>query len=156
MSENSETTQVNPVLTVFVLVYNQKKFVNRCVDGVLMQKTNFSFNVIVHDDSSTDGTSEILEEILGCDSRLRVIRQAQNIYSHGACLFNLSSALATSRYVALVEGDDFWTDPTKKFRNKWICSSLSPAWPCVCTRSSTSMRRETLWADAGRLPGGLG
>lgn len=106
-------TLVNPVVTVFVLVYNQKKFVKRCIDGVLMQKTSFAFDVVVHDDASSDGTSSILQEMESFDSRLKVIRQPENIFSRGDCLFNLIASLATSRYVALVEGDDFWTDPSK-------------------------------------------
>jgi len=113
MNKTHQRAAEEPVLTVVVLVFNQERFVKRCIDGVLMQKTSFLFDVIVHDDASTDGTSQIIREIQGSDHRVKVIRQEENIYSRGICLTNLIVSIATSRYVALVEGDDFWTDPCK-------------------------------------------
>ena len=52
----------NPLVSICTLTYNHNPFIKECLDGILMQKTNFAFELIVHDDASTDGTAEIIKE----------------------------------------------------------------------------------------------
>ena len=56
------TNNMQPIVTVWCLTYNQKRFIRDALDGFVMQKVNFIFEVIVHDDCSTDGTTEIIQE----------------------------------------------------------------------------------------------
>ena len=49
-------------VSVYCLVYNHEKYLRQCLDGFVMQKTNFKFEVIVHDDASTDGSADIIRE----------------------------------------------------------------------------------------------
>jgi len=51
-----------PLVSISCITFNHSKYVRQCFDGFLMQKTNFKFEVVVHDDASTDGTKEIIEE----------------------------------------------------------------------------------------------
>ena len=53
---------VNPVVSVYCMTYNHENYIRDCLDGFLMQKTTFPFEVIVHDDASTDRTQEIIRE----------------------------------------------------------------------------------------------
>lgn len=50
------------IVSVRCLVYNQKRYIKQCLDGIVMQKTSFPYEAIIHDDASTDGTAEIIKE----------------------------------------------------------------------------------------------
>ena len=111
------TKQNSPIMvSVLCATYNQKKYICQCLDSVLGQKTDFGFEVIVRDDCSTDGTSEIvLEYAKKYPGRVVPLMLEENHYSHGKNdvafirLFNL----VRGKYFAVCEGDDFWTDPDK-------------------------------------------
>ena len=80
-----------------------------------MQDTDFPFEVIVHDDASTDGTAEIILEYAAKYPRLiRTIIQTDNQYSKGG-LINPRFVFpkAVGKYIAICEGDDYWTDKLK-------------------------------------------
>ncbi|OUO91806.1 hypothetical protein B5F40_02950 [Gordonibacter sp. An230] len=102
-------------VTVCVTAYNHEKYIEQCLDGIIMQETNFAFEVIVHDDASTDGTSQII----GCYKRrypnkIVTILQAENQFQQGrSILKEFIFPLAKGRYIAFCEGDDYWTDPKK-------------------------------------------
>lgn len=109
-----------PLLTVCLTTYQQSRYIRACLDGILMQQTDFDFNVIIGDDESTDGTSEICAEYAQRHpdkvqhfrrSRIDVI----HINGHPTGRFNFIQNLnaATGEYIALCEGDDYWTDPKK-------------------------------------------
>ena len=51
-----------PLVTIRCITYNHEPFIRRCLDGFVMQKTNFPFEAVVHDDASTDGTADIIRE----------------------------------------------------------------------------------------------
>ena len=51
----------NPLVSIRSICFNQEKYIEKCLDGFLMQKTNFPFEVIIHDDASTDGTIDIIK-----------------------------------------------------------------------------------------------
>jgi glycosyltransferase involved in cell wall biosynthesis len=105
-----------PVLaTVCCIAYNQESYVGEAIDSFLSQETEFPFEIIVHDDASTDGTAEV---ILGYAKRyprlIRTIIQTENQYSKGG-LINPRFVFpkAAGKYLAICEGDDYWTDKTK-------------------------------------------
>lgn len=102
-------------VSVLCTAYNHEKYLRRCLDGFLMQKTDFRFEVLVNDDVSTDHTADILREYAArCPDIIRPVFQTENQYSRGK-LINLEILLplARGKYIALCEGDDFWTDPYK-------------------------------------------
>lgn len=105
-----------PVLaTVCCTTYNHEKFVRDAIESFLTQETDFPFEIIVHDDASTDGTAEIIREYADRYPRLiRPIIQAENQYSKGG-LINPRFVFpkARGKYLALCEGDDYWTDARK-------------------------------------------
>ncbi len=101
-----------PKLTVITVSYNQEKFIAQALDGFVMQKTDFPFIVIVGDDGSTDKTQEIIKEYAEkYPDIIKPILQKNNtgIYKNAMTTYNK----AESEYVALCEGDDYWTDPLK-------------------------------------------
>lgn len=106
-----------PLLSIRCLVYNHEPFLRQCLDGFVMQKTNFPFEAIVHDDASTDGSAAIIREYAEkYPDIIKPIYETENQYSKrdGSLTRIMDAAMhPDSKYVALCEGDDYWTDPNK-------------------------------------------
>ncbi len=103
------------MVSVFCAVYNHEKYIRRCLEGFVMQKTDFPFEVLIHDDASTDRSAEIIREFeQKYPDVIKPIYQTENQYSRGVRLqrvWNLPRA--RGKYIALCEGDDCWTSPYK-------------------------------------------
>lgn len=104
-----------PLVSVVCITYNHEDYIQKCLNGFLMQKTNFRFEILVHDDASIDNTATIIrkyEEEYA--SLFRVVYQKENQYSQGVCpCEDILFPMARGKYIALCEGDDYWTDPYK-------------------------------------------
>lgn len=103
------------LVTVVCITYNQINYIEKALESFLSQITNFRFQILVHDDASTDGTAEKLTEYSAKYPNIfKLILQSENQYSKGTLLSvdNLWSHIE-SRFVAFCEGDDFWLDPYK-------------------------------------------
>lgn len=120
----------NPKVSVCVTTFNHEKYVRKCLDGILSQKTSFDFEIIVHDDASKDATSEIVVEYAKSHPSLIIpILQTINCYSQNphAPLLNCARA-ARGEYLAICEGDDYWIDPEKlEIQNKILESDVQIA-----------------------------
>lgn len=110
----------DPLVSICCLVYNHEPFLRQCLDGFVMQQTTFPFEAIVHDDASTDGSAAIIREYAEkYPDIIKPIYETENQYSkHNGTdsIFRLMVDAAmspNSKYVALCEGDDYWTDPNK-------------------------------------------
>lgn len=105
-----------PLVSVFCLTYNHAPYIRQCLDGFLMQRTSFDYEVIINDDASTDGTTEIIKEYENKYPEIIIpIYHEENLYSKGERGFWNKYCLprAQGKYIALCEGDDYWTDPYK-------------------------------------------
>ncbi|MGN0613937.1 MAG: glycosyltransferase family 2 protein [Porcipelethomonas sp.] len=104
-----------PAVSIRCTAFNHEKYISQCLDGFLLQKTNFPFEIVVHDDASTDRTAEIIrtyEEKY--PNIIKPIYEAENQYSKkDGSLRRILNANMKGRYIALCEGDDFWTSPEK-------------------------------------------
>lgn len=106
---------MKPVVSICCATYNHSSYIRQCLDGFVTQKTSFSFEVIVHDDASTDGTQDIIREFAArYPDIIKPIYQTENQYSKGVRI-NLTYIFPRikGKYVAICEGDDYWTDPYK-------------------------------------------
>ncbi|MBR5176140.1 MAG: glycosyltransferase [Bacteroidales bacterium] len=102
-------------VSVICLAYNHAKYIRDTLDGFVTQETDFPFEVIVHDDASTDGTGEIIREYQAkYPDLIKPIFQKENQYSKGV-LINKEFIFPLLRgdYIAFCEGDDYWTDSRK-------------------------------------------
>lgn len=104
-----------PLLSICCVTYNHKKYIRQCLDSFLMQKTNFKFEIIIHDDASTDGTADIIKEYYEkYPDIIKPIFQTENQFSQGKSISKtFIYPRIKGKYVALCEGDDYWTDPYK-------------------------------------------
>ena len=102
-------------VSVICLAYNQAPYIRDALEGFVSQRTDFPFEVIVHDDASNDGTTGIIQEYATkYPDIIRPVYQTVNQYSQGAKIArDFLFPLIRGRYVAICEGDDYWTDPLK-------------------------------------------
>jgi glycosyltransferase involved in cell wall biosynthesis len=104
-----------PTVSILCACYNHENFIRDTINGFLIQKTNFQFEIIAHDDASTDGTKEILIEYeTKYPDIFRNIYQSENQYSKkNGYVGRIQFTAAKGKYIAICEGDDYWTDPLK-------------------------------------------
>ena len=105
-----------PLVSICCITYNHHLYIRQCLNGFLMQKTNFAFDVIINDDCSTDGTTEILREYASKNPDIiKPIFQDENQYAKGVrgMFQHFVFPKAQGKYIAICEGDDYWTDPLK-------------------------------------------
>ncbi|MDB9153001.1 glycosyltransferase family 2 protein [Parabacteroides distasonis] len=109
-------TDLRPVkVTIRCITYNHEPYIRQALEGFVMQETNFRFEAIVHDDASTDGTAGIIQEYAEkYPDIIKPILETENQYSKGdGSLGRIMNAAMRGKYIALCEGDDYWTDPFK-------------------------------------------
>ncbi len=103
------------IVTVITLVYNHEPYIRQCLEGIVMQKTDFFFEVLVHDDASTDSSANIIREYEEkYPDIIKPIYQTENQHSKKVGIFKtFIYPIVKSKYIAMCEGDDYWTDPYK-------------------------------------------
>lgn len=104
-----------PVVSIICLAYNHENYIREALEGFVMQKTNFPFEIVIHDDASTDNTASIIREYQAKYPDLfNPIFQSENQYSkERGRVTKIVFDAAQGKYVSLCEGDDYWTDPLK-------------------------------------------
>lgn len=105
-----------PLVAIECTVYNHEPYLRDCLDGFVMQQTDFPFVAVVHDDASTDKSADIVREYAAkYPDIIRPIYETENQYSKGTLSRIMNEALDATgaKYIALCEGDDYWTDPHK-------------------------------------------
>jgi glycosyltransferase involved in cell wall biosynthesis len=113
MSGNSES---KIMVSINCVTFNHKAYIRQALDSFLMQKTDFEYEILVHDDASTDGTGDILREYESkYPDKVKPLIQTENQYSQG--IDNISGAFnfprARGKYIFMCDGDDYWTSPDK-------------------------------------------
>lgn len=104
-----------PLVSICCLTYNHESYIQQCLEGFLMQRTSFPVEVLIHDDASTDRTADIIR---GYETKypdlIKPIYQTENQFSKGIGVTMVYQfPRAKGKYIAICEGDDFWTDPYK-------------------------------------------
>jgi glycosyltransferase involved in cell wall biosynthesis len=109
-AENIEI--IKPLVSVDIITYNHEKFINESLDSVLMQITNFVFEIVICDDYSNDNTRNILLEYYKKYPEKIILRfNNQNVGLSNNYFDNKKAC--RGKYIAILEGDDYWTDPYK-------------------------------------------
>ena len=103
------------VVSVYCLAYNHEQYIRDALEGFVRQKTNFRYEVLVHDDASTDNTPAIIREYAQkYPDIIKPIFQTENQYSKGVKILpEIIHPKSSGRYIAFCEGDDYWCDENK-------------------------------------------
>ncbi len=110
----SDRNTCDAVVTVVCMTYNHEKYIAKALDGFVNQKTTFKYEIIVHDDASTDRTAEIVSEYEKKYDNIIFIRQKENAYSRKIKIFfQYIKPIVHGEFIAYCEGDDYWIDDHK-------------------------------------------
>ncbi len=103
------------MVSICCLTYNHVNFISQCLEGFINQQTNFDYEILIHDDASTDGTQEVIKKYVEqYPDLIFPIYQKENQWTLGkkpTWEFNFNRS--KGKYIALCEGDDYWTDALK-------------------------------------------
>lgn len=113
--KNEEFDKQPIMVSIRCLVYNHEPYLRQCLEGFVMQQTDFRFEAIVHDDVSTDRSAEIIREYAEkYPEIIKPIFETENQYSKfDGSISRIMRENIRGKYVAYCEGDDCWTDPLK-------------------------------------------
>lgn len=132
---------MTPLVTVILLTYNHKNYIEECLESVVSQNTNFAFEIIIGDDCSSDGTRAICEVYsTQYPDLIKLIPREKNI----GLPDNLIQTLAYTKgnFVAFIEGDDYWTDKNK-LQTQFDILQENPIYQAVTHNSDVIYPTET-------------
>ncbi len=121
------------IVSVICIVYNHEKYLEQCLNGLVNQKTSFRYEVIVHDDASTDKSPEIIKDYQKKYPEIIIpILQKENQYSKESTAINkITFSKAKGQFIAFCEGDDYWIDNEKLQKQYDAISKHSDCKMCV-------------------------
>ena len=126
--------QETPLVSICCIAYTQEQYIRETLDSFLKQKTSFPFEILIHDDASTDRTADIIREYAAKHPGIvKPICQTENQHSRGIAVgqaFNYPRA--QGKYIALCEGDDFWIDPLK-LQKQFDFMEANPEYALCCS-----------------------
>lgn len=133
-------------VSICCLSYNHEDYIAEAIESFLNQKTDFLFEVLIHDDASTDRSAEIIKEY---EKRypqiIKAVYQTENQYSQGVLVDVENQKRARGKYVAHCEGDDYWTDPYKLQKQVDYMNAHPECSMCVHSASKVSaVKKKTL------------
>lgn len=103
---------MNPLLSVCIITYNHEKYIVQNVESILIQETNFEFEIVIGEDCSTDNTRDLLLDIKAkYTDKIKLLPSEKNIGAIPNFIKTLKAC--NSKYIAICEGDDYWTDSNK-------------------------------------------
>jgi glycosyltransferase involved in cell wall biosynthesis len=139
-------------VTVLVVTYDHERFIARALDGALAQETEFEYEILVSEDRSTDRTREIvLDYARRHPDRIRLLLSERNLHSNEVVVRGWRAA--RGRYVALLDGDDYWSSPRKLSRQVEFLESHPEC--SMCFHNARVLDEATgddsrLWTPAGQ------
>ena len=104
----------NIEVSILCLTYNQGRYIRSAIEGFLMQKTDFNYEIVIHDDASTDNTRDIIDEYSGkYPDKIIRLYEKENQFSKDNVAMEMYFPKCRGKYIAYCEGDDYWIDSRK-------------------------------------------
>lgn len=132
----------NPRISVWMITFNHRPYIRQAVESVLAQRTSFPFEIVIGDDCSTDGTRDLLREMAAAHpAMIRLLLHERNI----GMIANQNAVFEACRgtHVAMLEGDDYWTDTGKLEAQLQAMDAHPDCWlsfhPCFESRRGRRM-----------------
>jgi glycosyltransferase involved in cell wall biosynthesis len=114
ITEQTWPEETMPLVSICCIAYNHDGFIRDAIEGFLIQETTFPVEILIHDDASADGTADIIREHEAKYPQLiKPIYQTENQWSKGNKPGHINLARAKGEFIAVCEGDDYWTNPQK-------------------------------------------
>ena len=149
-----------PKVSIVCLAYNAAPYIREALEGFLQQKTNFTIEILIHDDASTDGTAEIIRDYANKNPGLiRAVCQSENQLSKGVVASSTFLwPLIRGKYVAVCEADDYWTDLHKLQKQvDWLDAhpESSVCFHPVVVHFEDGSRKDSLYPSPKDCPDGF-
>jgi glycosyltransferase involved in cell wall biosynthesis len=120
------------VVSICCQTYNHVNYIEQCLEGFLMQKTDFKFEILLRDDASTDGTTDIVKKYVNkYPEIIKPLIYKENQFQKGISPFKDNVKRAIGKYIAICEGDDYWTDTLKLQKQVDLMEKYQEASMCV-------------------------
>lgn len=133
------------MVSILTTAYNHAPYIAQALNSFLMQKTDFPFEVIIHDDASTDGTADIIRKYAEkYPDIIHPIFQTENQYSKGADVYKFMIPLIRGKYIAQCEGDDYWCDERKLQKQVDYMEKHSECSYCFCNSYNVNLKSEII------------
>lgn len=130
LAELPESPDATPKVSVAMITYNHASFIAHAVESVMMQKADFDYEVIIGEDCSKDNTRRLLLELQAKHpGRLKLLLHERNL--GGNENFKRTLDACRGKYLAILEGDDYWTSP-HKLQKQVDALDRNPDWS-ICT-----------------------
>lgn len=100
-----------PLVSICMITYNHESYIKQAIESVLMQKCKFAFEIVIGEDCSTDNTFMICQELAQNNPKIKLLPSIANLGMMPNLIRTLNAC--NSKYIAMLEGDDYWTDPQK-------------------------------------------
>jgi glycosyltransferase involved in cell wall biosynthesis len=144
----------DPLISVCLVTYNHCSYIQQALDGVLAQKTSCPVEIVIGDDCSDDGTTEIVREFQRMHpERIRLLTATQNLGRHtgnGRLNFIRTLRACRGRYIAMLDGDDYWISDNK-LQDQFIALETHSNW-AICFHRARVVN-ETNGETVFELPG---
>ena len=103
---------IKPIVSIFCMVYNHEPFLQKCLDGFMMQKCKFDFEIVLGEDCSTDNSRNLILNFAKMyPGKFKLILHKYNVGANANQKLVFENC--KGKYIAMCEGDDYWTDPLK-------------------------------------------
>ncbi len=153
--------RLKPMVVISCITYNHENYIREALEGFVMQKTDFPFVAIVHDDASTDKTAEIIREYSEKYPDLILpIYESENQYSKRdgsiSRIMYMAREATGAKYIAYCEGDDYWIDPLKLQKQVGFLED-NPEYSLACSsfdkyfQEENRMQFNNRWGKHGKL-----
>lgn len=139
-----------PLVTVILPTHDHAPFIARAIESILEQKTDFPFEILLHDDASTDGTADICREYAArYPEKIRLIAQTVNQYKTDKKIqTHILFPQIASKYTAICDGDDLWTDPNKLRLQVAYLEAHPDCTLCICGADKIDVNGRVIGAAA--------
>ena len=145
-----------PVVSVHMITYNHEPYIRRAIEGVMMQKTDFDFELVIGEDCSQDKTREICFEYQKkYPDKIRVLWWHENVSKLGGNGRRVS-ARCRGEFIAFCEGDDWWIDDAKLQKQVNVMRAHSGVGLCFCNAliNHVDTSNKECWRDGARISSG--
>ena len=151
MNEIGKSNSLNPLVSVLCFTYNQEAYVSECIDSIVKQQTSFPFEILIHDDASTDNTLSIIKDYYEkYPNLIRVFTEEVNQFRKVDYIKELKR-ISYGKYIAFCEGDDYWIDPFKLQRQVDLFRAFPDMTLCFTNRlvlnETTGKIRKVKWKN---------